>query len=561
MKKIRLFLLLVALLWLLAACGSGGQQAEETAAAPTEGAAEVAETPDMEATEEPAESAEPVVLVVGAPDDDYRLDAEDPGRVTVGMSQVNTNMFESLTRMDANFQIQPSLAESWEYLEADGAWRFHLREGVTFHNGDPLTAAAVVEMVQRVAQGGFAIILQVDENSATAVDDLTVDIKTIQPNAQLPGQIAHPNFGIRAPGSDPFAGEHIGTGPFMLEEYVTDDHITVVKNPNYWGEAPQVDEIIFRFIPDPNTRVLALQGHEVDIIYDVPRESAVTLEEMEGIQLVNAPVGAYQAVSILSTGAEPYDIGSDPLVREAIAYAIDRQAIIDIAFDGFAEPSQTMIPAAILADNAGAVVGYSYDPDRANQLLDEAGWVDGDGDGIREKDGRTLTLEIVSGFPTANDNGQTPEIIQAQLAEVGIETTITAINDDIAYDERLTAQQGDLWVEIGNQNSASPCFLPFFLYYGGNAEPNNYQLAFAPTFAGVEGFDSEMEGCTGTFDPAEAASHAANAMHVLIDEARTALPLLGLYRIWATGDNVSNFDAHPIFAMIQWSDVTVAPAE
>jgi peptide/nickel transport system substrate-binding protein len=397
----------------------------------------------------------------------------------------------------------------------------------------------------------------VDENSATAVDELTVDIKTTQPNAQLPGQIAHPNFGIRAPGSDPFAGEHIGTGRFMLEEYVPDDHITVVKNPNYWGEAPLVDQIVFRFIPDPNTRVLALQGHEVDVIYDVPREAAVTLEGLDDVQLINAPVGAYQAVSILSTGQPPYDIGTDPLVREAIAYAIDRQAVIDTAFDGFAEPVQTLIPPAVLGDNAGAVTGYSHDPDRAMSLLEEAGWVDSDGDGIREKDGRTLTLEIVSGFPTANDNGQTPEVIQAQLAEVGIETTITAINDDIAYDERLTAQQGDLWVEIGNQNSASPCFLPFFLYYGGNAEPNNYQLAFAPTFAGTEGFDEEMEACTAAFDPAESAVHAANAMHILIDQARTALPLLGLYRIWGTGSNVSGFEAHPIFAMIQWDQVTV----
>lgn len=553
MKKIRWLALLLILGLLLAACGGGAaNNAEETAAAPAES------TGAVEGTGETPDEVGGTVLRVGAPDDSYILDAEDPGRVTVGMSQVNTNIFESLTRMDANFQVQPALAGSWEYLEAEGAWRFHLREGVTFHNGEPLTAQAVVEMIQRVSQGGFAIILQVDENSATAVDELTVDIKTTVPNAQLPGQIAHPNFGIRAPGSDPFAGEHVGTGRFMLKEYVPDDHITVVKNPNYWGEPARVDEIIFRFIPDPNTRVLALQGREVDLIYDVPREAAVTLQEMADIQLISAPVGAYQAVAILATGRPPHDIGSDPLVREAIAYALNRQAIIDTAFDGFAEPVQTLIPPAVLGANAGAVTGYTYDPERAVSLLEEAGWVDSDGDGVREKGGRTLTLEIVTGFPTANDNGQTPEIIQAQLAEVGIETTITAINDEIAYDDRLTAQEGDLWVEIGNQNSASPCFLPFYLYYGGNPEPNNYQLAFAPTFVGVEGFDAAMDACIGAFDPAESAEHAANAMHILIDEARTALPLLGLYRVWATSSNVTGFEAHPIFAMIQWDQVAVA---
>ncbi len=511
--------------------------------------------PTNEITNEPA--APTTVLRVGAPADDYRLDAEDIGRITVGMSQVNTNIFEGLTRMDTDFQIQPALAESWEYMPENGGWRFNLRQDVTFHDGTPLTSLAVVEMIERVSQGGFSIILRVDENSAVAVDDYTVDIIPTQTNVQLPGQIAHPHFGLRAPGTDPLAGEHVGTGPFVFKEYVPDDHITVTKNSAYWGDPANVDEIIFRFMPDPNTRVLALQAQEVDIVYDVPRESATLLMGMEELNVLPAAVGAYQAVSVLATGEAPYDIGRDPLVREAIGYAIDRQAIVDIALGGMAEMSQTLIPAAVLGDSADQIRGFSHDPDRAMQLLEDAGWHDTDGDGIREKEGRTLSLEIVSGYPTANDNGQTPEVLQAQLREVGIASTITAINDSAAYNDRLTAQQGDLWVEIGNQNSASPCFLPGFLYYGGNDEPNNYQSAFAPTYVGVTGFDSAMDACNNSADPVTAAENAAAAIRVLVDEAHTALPLVGLYRVWATTDSVTNFTPHPIFVMIRWDDVTV----
>lgn len=552
MKTPFTYFVLFVLAFLLIACG-GQAVAPQTAD-------EDAEAPDALATppETVDESGEPVTLTVGAPDDDYILDPEDPGRVTVGMGQVNANIFDTLTRMGPDFQIYPMLAESWEYMEESNTWRFHLRQDVTFHNGESFTAAAVVDMVKRVAQGGYAIIIKVDENSAVAVDDYTVDITPTSPNVQLPGQIAHPNFGIRAPSADPFAGEHVGTGPFMFKEYVPDDHITVVKNPGYWGEVAQVDAITFRFMPDPNTRVLALQAGEVDVIYDVPRESAVVLEEAEGVELLPSPVGAYQAISILSTGEAPHDITTDVLVRRAIGYALDRQAIIDTAFDGLATASQTLIPAGVLGDYDDRVEGFTHDPDQARSLLEEAGWTDADGDGIREKDGRPLSLEIVSGFPTATDNGQTPEVVQAQLLEVGIDSTITAIDDSIAYDNRMTEKQGSLWVEIGNQNSASPCFLPSFLYYGGDENPNNYQAAFAPSFVGFPEFDEEMDACNNASDPDEAAMHAANAMHILIDEAHTALPLLGLYRIWGVRTAVSGFDPHPIFVMIRWNNVSLS---
>ncbi|MCB0155956.1 MAG: ABC transporter substrate-binding protein [Anaerolineae bacterium] len=541
----RLPILFIFLVLFLTACGGAAPEAGGVAS--------------EEAAANQAEASDPIILRVGAPDDDYRLDPQDPGRTNVAMAQVNTNVFDRLTQMDVDFQIQPMLAESWEYMPDSGTWRFKLRQDVTFHNGEPFTAEAVVEMIKRVAPGGFATILKIDENSAVAVDDYTVDITPTTENVQLPGQIAHPNFGIRAPGSDPFAGENIGTGPFMFKEYVEDDHITVVKNPDYWGEVAQVDEIEFRFMPDPNTRVLALQAGEVDLIYDVPRESAGLLEETNNITVLPAKVGAYQALSILSTGEPPRDITNDILVRRAIGYAIDRQAVIDTAFDGRAVESQTLIPAGVLGEYATQVEGFSYDPEQAEALLEEAGWVDGDGDGVREKEGRRLTLEMVSGYPTANDNGQTPEVLQAQLLQVGIETNITAINDSAAYDDYLTEQKGDLWVEIGNQNSASPCFLPSFLYYGGDENPNNYQLAFAPDFVGFPAFDEAMDGCTGAADTDVAAQNAAQAIHILVDEAHTALPLLGLYRIWATSNQVTGFEPHPIFVMVRWNTVSLAP--
>ena len=130
MKSIPIYLLIFSLSLFLPACS-------EVSPSPTE-------TP----------KAEPIVLRVGALDDDYQLNPEDPGRVSVGMISVNTNIFDTLIRMDTNFQLHPMLAESWEYLEENGTWRFFLRQDVTFHNDQPFTAQAVVETMNVTGQGG-----------------------------------------------------------------------------------------------------------------------------------------------------------------------------------------------------------------------------------------------------------------------------------------------------------------------------------------------------------------------------------------------------------------------
>lgn len=503
----------------------------------------------------PTPAPQAQVLRVGAPADDYRQDPKEPGRITIGMATVNTNIFDTLTVMDDKYQVQPALAESWEFI-SPSTWRFHLRHDVKFHNGEPFTSKAVVEDMKRLTSGEnafFAGILKIDVNSAKAVDDYTVDITTTGP-VLLPSQLVHPIFGIPAPGTD-LLKERIGTGPFKEVEYVAKDHITVAKNPDYWGPKAQVDQITFRFYPDPNARVLALQANEVDLIYEVPRESAALLEGKAGIQVLNGPTSAYQAVTIMANGKDPYTIGQDPKVREAIAYALDRKNISDASFDGRTTADQTIIPAAILGKYASEVKGYTFDADKAKALLDEAGWKVGS-DGIREKDGKKLKLELVCCFPDPTSNGRTAELVQAELKAVGIDMTITPMPDDIAYDNRLTEQKGDLWLEIGNQNSAYPCFLPSFLYYDAGKDSNNYQLAFTPK--GFPQLNKDLDDCAVATTPDQAAKDAADVMKIMIDDAKIALPIVGLYRIWGASDKVQGFVPPAVTIHTHWNTVSLA---
>lgn len=494
------------------------------------------------------QDSSPGELRVGAPEDGYRSDE----RANIGMYPLNTNIFESLVRLTPDYQIEPLLAESWEFVEPN-TWRFKLREGVTFHDGTPFTAEAVKWTMDRIAGTGGGV-LGVDENSTVVVDDYTVEITPSRPNLRLVQQLNHPNNSILAPGSDP-ATTRIGTGPFREVDYVPADRYVVEAYDGYWGEPPRLAGITFRFYPDPITRVLALQSGEVDLIYDVPRES--TQEITGDLALATSKVGAYEALYVNIHGAEPYDLGQDRALREALAYAIDKDAIVSGVWQGNAEVNQTMIPPAILGGAGEDITGTTYDPDKARELLDAAGWAPG-ADGIREKDGRRLHLVMVVGFPTAAVHTPMPEFVQAQLADVGVELEIVQTPDTATYEARLAAGEGDLWAEIGSQNDGNPCFLPDLLFYSPDPEGDPESAMYGNAFAPGPAFDAHIDECRAAVDTAEVQAAAAAAMKVLIDDEFVVIPIAGIYRIFGLNQKVQGFEAHPSGVNQSWAGVAVA---
>lgn len=491
-------------------------------------------------------------LVIGVTSDDYRVDP--PERANVGYYPLNTNIFEALVRLTPEYQIEPMLAESWEFVEPN-TYRFTLRQGVTFHDGTPFTAEAVVWSMSRIAQAGGGILL-IDENSTKAVDDFTVEITPVQPNRRLLQQLNHPNESILAPNSNP-AEVRIGTGPFREVEYVKEDRYVVEAYDGYWGDdTPRVGRITFRFYPDPTTRVLALQSGEIDLAVQVPPESAAQLQADGQFQVVTSGVGAYQALYVNIHGQEPYDLGGDAAVREAVAAAIDKEAIVNGVWQGFADPSTTMIPPAILGPAASTVQAIASDPAKAGQVLDAAGWVPG-GSGIREKDGRPLKLTMIVGFPSAEAHRSMPEFVQAQLRDVGVEVEIVQTPDTATYEARLAAGEGDLWAEVGSQNDGNPCFLPDLLFSSplpdGDPEAAMYGNAFAPG----EAFDEFIGECRSAPSIEEVQEAAAGAMQVIIDDEFVVLPLTGTRQIYGLSAKVQGLEPHPSGLNQRWTAVSL----
>ncbi len=498
----------------------------------------------------PAPPPEPVILRIAGTLDQYRFDPDLPTDVTVG---VDIRIFDTLTRFDEDFGLQPWLATSWEYDVDRGVWVFQLRDDAYFHDGELMTAQDVADYFNYFAiDSPMAVLTRIGENATTAVDDFVLEIATA--NVGLPGTLSHATTGVRK--GDPFAGEHIGTGPMIFQEYVPNEYIKATANPNWWGGAPTIDGIELRFIPDPITRLLALQAGEVDIIADPPRDAMSALENRDDINLYHAVASKFMQLDLQLSGEEPFTNLQDPAVREAIGYAIDRQAVIDSAWGGFGEMGQTLIAAGLLGDSVGLVEGYTYDPERAMEVLETAGWVDTDEDGIREKDGKRLTLRMVNGYPNAAENGAVPEVLQAQWAAVGIELEIINVNDWPSLSTYLTTRTADIFLETWTNTAPAPCMIPTWGFYYGETT-NVWQAIMSPAIVGFPEINEEIDNCSSSLTQADAERWAAEAIHTIMDEARTSISLFGIYNSWAAGPQVLSFAAHPVHSQVRWEAAVI----
>ncbi|GAA1507647.1 ABC transporter substrate-binding protein [Nocardioides humi] len=347
-----------------------------------------------------------------------------------GLRFVANQLYDGLTKFDLTQgdeipKIVPDLAESWEPNEDLTVWTFKLRPDVTFHDGEPWNADAAVFNLERYVdtgsdhyypdlngQGGLSIS---GIKSFQKIDDLTLEITTNGPWSYLPVDLATVYFGspkaIKELGNEKFALEPVGTGPFEFESLERGQQLTMVANPDYWNGKPTVDTVILRPIPDPTARTAALRSGEVNWI-EVPPPDDVPSLDGEGYQvLTNSYDHAWPWV--LNTTKPPFD---DVKVRQALNWAIDRDAMVENILHDTAEPALGTTPHANAAYRPEDDL-YGYDVDKAKQLLAEAGY----------PDGFTMTLS----YPTSGSGNMIPgpmnTALQADLAKVGIKVELKPI--------------------------------------------------------------------------------------------------------------------------------------
>ncbi|WP_420012456.1 ABC transporter substrate-binding protein [Tateyamaria sp.] len=336
----------------------------------------------------------------------------DPTSAAAGAidSVLYSNVFEGLTRFTGDGAIVPGLAESWEISDDGLTYTFTLREGVTFHDGTTMDADDVKFSLDRILAEDSANAqkaLYAAISGVTVDDPQTVTITLSEPNGNMLFNLAWGDAVIVAPESiEDIKQTPIGTGPFKFDLWNQGDRIEMSSYDGYWGNAPALDKATFKFISDPTAAFAAVMAEDVDVFSGFPAPE--NLPQLEADPRFQVLVGSTEGETILSTNNKqaPFD---DLRVRQALAHAIDRQAIIDGAMFGYGTPISTHF-----APHNPAYVDFTgssaFDPAKARALLAEAGLPDG--------------FETTLHLPPPSYARRGGEIIAAQLAEVGITAEI-----------------------------------------------------------------------------------------------------------------------------------------
>lgn len=384
--------------------------------------------------------------------------------------QMILQIFDQLIAQDENGNIFPGLAESWEVSDDGLSWTFNLRRDVTFHDGTPFTAEAVkftfdsIQDPELGSQGAIDILGPYD--STVVLNEFTARVNFRRPYASALTAFTETELSIVSPtavrelGNDGFARNPVGTGPFKFVEWEAGLRVVLDRNEDYnWApefynnEGPsQVERVILRFIPDASTRVAALEAGEINIADLITPLDLLNFESSDRFVGQAANVAGLPFSIMFNTTRGPFQ---DIRVRQAFMHAVNRPVLAENLFFGFADAAYGPLSASTPSYWAGVEELYGYNPEGAMALLEEAGWVDTDGDGIREKDGEELSLF----FPVLLEP-DTAVAVQGEVAKVGFDLKVENVLK-ARQDELIFANDYDLLVIRWVSNDPGVLIIPF----------------------------------------------------------------------------------------------------
>ncbi|HSK05968.1 MAG TPA: ABC transporter substrate-binding protein [Acidimicrobiia bacterium] len=349
-----------------------------------------------------------------------------------------------------DFETSPGLAESWEEVEPGISYTYTLREGLLWSDGEPLTAEDVAWNINTARDQGWDNMISTVANiEATVVDERTVQLTSSVPDPKLPTMdvylvpqhIWEPIATDYDAATQYAAEDGVGSGPFVVSEFTKGQSVVMDANPNYWGwegEESPYDRVIFQLFENPDAMVAALQQGQLDAAHGFPAGSWDSLEADPDIEVVAGQQGGFDEIAINGGAAEgqPHPALLDVNVRRAISHGIDREAVIEDLWFELADPLETMSPSADpkWLPEIPEESRLSYDPDRANQLLEEGGYLDSDGDGIREMPDGSNPIVIRHAVNTDGDlAGPIGELMVGWMEDIGIGVTLESYDQDALF--------------------------------------------------------------------------------------------------------------------------------
>jgi len=492
----------------------------------------------------------PAIETIGVQQEVVAGLGRDPGvAYGYGAHPPLTRILEPLIFQDVELEYKPGLATSWEVSDDGLTWTIQLREGVKFHDGTPFNAEAAKHNLERASKRWpeyFGNITSIEVG-----DDYTVRVTHREPFAPFDSTLAWPGASMISPAAIDAEGnvtEPIGTGPFRRVEWITGEKLVIERNEDYWGGRPKLERVTLRVIPDPATRKMALEAGEIDMIIDtggILPEHVPALRMNPEIEVLTVP-GAVPHYITFNMNRTPFD---DVRVRRAVMHAIDPESIIRYALEGHGKVMTSITPHSEKAWRHPEPLYQFNDSARAKELLQEAGWIDTDGDGIRERDGEDF--EVTFPLSTAMV-GRWPyrtiaEIVQAQLRDAGIRINIEEVEAGL-WSERLKRGEAEIsmrpWASISPQER-----LNTWLHSNGT------NVVDMGIFYSNPEMDKLTEELMRTTDEEEAKRLAIEIQKLAAQD----LPIIPVYDeilVNAVRNNIRGYDLHPWFT-VNWEDIYV----
>ncbi len=478
-------------------------------------------TPGGQAQSTAAPADEPVVLRVGWPGSPDTL---NPGAALLSEAFILFEMtYEAMFDLQLDGTFTPSLAESFERSEDGLVWTFHLRPGLTFHDGVPLTAKDVVfsyQFYQSHADFPYLSGYTAYFADVAAPDDLTVVVTLTEAIPNLESQLVFlyvlPEHIWSAHTEGSAATEFqnlemIGNGPFRMVEYKQNEYVRLAAVKDHFLMPPKVDEVIFQAFANDDAMVQALQTGQVDMVTELPVTTVPTLRNTENVAVVAGPPLSPSLRDVVFNQIDPANCPPeggvcsghpalrDVVVRRALAHATDKQNIIDVAVLGQGTPGYTLVPDGLGVWFNDTLEDYGFDIALANQLLDDAGYADADGDGVRDMPDGSRPLTFRLQWP--NDISEAPriaELLGQSWAQIGVKTEPQAMDPDA-----LTSV-------------CCPAFDYDVMIWGWSSDPDPAFILSVTTSAEIPSGTSE----TGYANPEYDALFAAQAIEMNFDRRR-----------------------------------------
>jgi len=334
-----------------------------------------------------------------------------------------SQIYETLVRLDQDLKMIPGLAESWESQDNGKVWIFHLRKGVKFHDGTEFNADAV-----KYSYGDRGYVTQVKTlqlENVEALDDYTVKFTCVKP-IPLPTYLTHVAWPIVSPTTLDSEGKFtkpIGTGPFKFSKHTKGQEVVMERNNDYWGGKQKLERVIFEIIPDASTRMMALTSGDVDMSVKVPEAEVSRLEKDKNIKIYRK-LTTFTDFMQFNCARPPFD---DVNMRKAVAYSIDTEGIVKNILNNIGIAAKGRPYSPVMMYSSKDLTLYSQDLDKAKSILADAGWKDEDGDGVLEKDGKQLKIDIVLSASWSAREEKIAEACQAQLAKAGFGVNVKQV--------------------------------------------------------------------------------------------------------------------------------------